>query len=91
MKGKNLTTYHDIKHTMYFNIDINNFENDELNIYSVMQYIENYVTICLSISLAFSFLTFHIYLSVVELCYIIMVNIKKKEIKKSPLCCMNVN
>ena len=78
MKGKNLTTYHDIKHTMYFNIDINNFQNDELNIYSVMQYIENYVTTCLRISLAFSFLTFHIYLSVVELCYIIIVNIKKK-------------
>ena len=64
---------------MYFNIDINNFQNDELNIYSVMQYIENYVTICLSISLAFSFLTFHIYLSVVELSYIIMVKIKKKK------------
>ena len=45
--------YHDIKHTTYFNIDINNFHKDELNIYSVMQYIENYVTTCLRISFLF--------------------------------------
>ena len=48
-----LHIYHDIKHTTYFNIDINNFHKDELNIYSVMQYIENYVTTCLRISFLF--------------------------------------